>query len=257
MPAGFYVLLVLLAIGILIYRFFKKKPLSQPGEEIEKQILEKDVVFYQKLSAEEKARFVKALREFLSEVKVTGVNTEAEDVDKVYVAAAAIIPIFAFKDWKYNNIREVLVYPESFDADFSQTAEGRNTLGVVGNGPLQNVMILSRHDLRQGFTNHTDKSNTAIHEFVHLVDKDDGDVDGLPETLLSHKYTLPWLKRMREEIEAIREGDSDINPYGSKNEAEFFAVVSEYFFERPDLMQEKHPELFALLQKIFMTRQKK
>lgn len=251
MPISFYAIILLLVIIFLTYRFFRKKPLTQPEEKKEKKILEENVRFYQELSETEKERFLQSVRNFLEDTRVTGVNIQAEDLDKVLVAAAAIIPIFAFKDWKYNNIREVLIYPESFGDGFTQTGEDRHMLGVVGNGPLQNVMVLSRHDLRQGFFNETDKSNLAIHEFVHLVDKHDGEVDGLPETLLRRKYVVPWLKKIREKIQEIKEGDSDINPYGSTNDAEFFAVASEYFFERPDLMEEKHPELFALLQKIF------
>ena len=56
---------------------------------------------------------------------------------------------------------------------------------------------------------------------------------------------------MRKEIGLIMKDRSDINPYGATNEAEFFAVVSEYFFESPKLFEEKHPELYNLLTKIF------
>lgn len=256
MPASFYVILVLIVIIILVIRFFRKKPMAQSAEIAQKKILEEYVLFYQKLTAEDKQQFIISLRDFLSRVRITGVKTEVDDLDKTFVGAAAIIPVFRFKGWKYNNINEVLIYPESFDhTNFAQTGEERHTLGVVGNGPLQNVMILSRHDLRNGFMNHTDKSNTAIHEFVHLVDKDDGEVDGMPETLLPYKASMPWIKMIQKEIAKIHAGNSDINPYGSTNEAEFFAVAAEYFFERPELMEEKHPELFKMLQYIFVNKQ--
>ena len=58
---------------------------------------------------------------------------------------------------------------------------------------------------------------------------------------------------MQEEIKEIHDNNSDIDPYGTTNEAEFFAVVSEYFFERPALLKEKHPELYKQLVKIFST----
>jgi Mlc titration factor MtfA (ptsG expression regulator) len=77
---------------------------------------------------------------------------------------------------------------------------------------------------------------------------------GFPENLLAKQYTLPWINRMHQTIKEILEGNSDINPYGATNQAEFFAVVSEYFFERPDLLQTKHPELFELLEKIFSQK---
>jgi Mlc titration factor MtfA (ptsG expression regulator) len=122
---------------------------------------------------------------------------------------------------------------------------------MVGNGAFNHMMILSQHELRQAFLNKTGKSNTAIHEFVHLIDKTDGTVDGIPEFILQRQYILPWLQLMQQEIKNILADDSDINPYGATSEAEFFAVVSEYFFERPDLLEEKHPQLFKLLSRIF------
>ncbi len=105
--------------------------------------------------------------------------------------------------------------------------------------------------LRQGFINSDSKHNTGIHEFVHLVDKTDGAIDGIPEKLIGKQYVLPWLNLMQQSIQHIREERSDINPYGATNQAEFFAVVSEYFFEQPDQLLENHPELFALLTRIF------
>ena len=118
-------------------------------------------------------------------------------------------------------------------------------------------MVLSQHELRQGFLNRTGKTNTAIHEFVHLVDKTDGYTDGIPENLVLKNSIGPWLKLMHRKILEIREGKSDINPYGATNEAEFFAVAAEYFFERPDLLRERHPELFALLEQIFLKDKNK
>ena len=56
---------------------------------------------------------------------------------------------------------------------------------------------------------------------------------------------------MQRKIQEIKNNDSDINPYGASNEAEFLAVVSTYFFERPSLFQEKHPELYAMLLKMY------
>jgi Mlc titration factor MtfA (ptsG expression regulator) len=173
-------------------------------------------------------------------------------IPTIFIAAAAIIPIFGFRDWEYRNIHEILLYPGSFNEDFHFEGQDRDVMGMVGNGPMQNVMILSQQDLRNGFLNTTDKSNTAIHEFVHLIDKTDGDTDGKIQALMPYLNSLPWLKRIHQEIELIQMGRSDINPYGTKDEAEFLAVASEYFFEQPHLMQKNHPELYALLKRMFM-----
>ena len=116
---------------------------------------------------------------------------------------------------------------------------------------MNGVMILSKPALEYGFKNERDKKNTAIHEFVHLIDKEDGDVDGIPNVLLERQYAIPWLDMIRQKIDQIYEGGTGINPYGGTNRAEFFAVVSEYFFERPRLFKRNHPKLYDLLKKIF------
>lgn len=249
------VIVLILAAGVLVFGMLMRrlrKPVKVPPMPSRfREILQADVPFYQGLDETGRRRFEYRVMHFLSTVRITGIRTEVEDIDKIYVAASAIIPIFGFDDWEYINLNEVLLYPGSFNHDFDQEGADRNISGIVGTGALNNTMVLSRHELRQAFRNQTGKSNTAIHEFVHLVDKTDGSVDGIPEFLLDKQFVLPWLKLIQQGIQNIREDRSDINPYGATNQAEFFAVVSEYFFERPDLLENNHPELYALLVKIF------
>jgi Mlc titration factor MtfA (ptsG expression regulator) len=242
--------LILLIAGLMSNRKTRQVQVSQIPEEY-RSILAKDVVFYQDLDENKKTEFENRMMNFLATTRITGVKTEVETQDKVYIAASAIIPIFGFKDWEYSNLNEVLLYPDSFNHDFEQTGNNRSILGMVGDGAYNKVMILSRHELKQAFINKSSKSNTAIHEFVHLVDKTDGTVDGVPELFMDRKYILPWLQLMRQEMKKILSDRSDINIYGATNEAEFFAVVSEYFFERPELLEEKHPDLYALLSQLF------
>ena len=248
-------LILIIFILAIMYavRFLQKKKITvkDPVPVQLKKILDEQVPFYQQLNETRQTEFEERAAHFLTLVKITGVKTVVEDIDRILIAASAIIPIFNFPGWEYRNLHEVLLYPDSFDHEFEQQGEGRNILGMVGTGALNHVMILSQLELRLAFTNKTGKDNTAIHEFVHLLDKTDGEIDGLPESLLDKKYIMPWLKLMQEEIKNILDDKSSIDPYGATNEAEFFAVVSEYFFERPALLKEKHPELYALLLKIF------
>ena len=129
-------------------------------------------------------------------------------------------------------------------------------MGMVGGGYMNGQMILSRAALYHGFSKSSSKENVAIHEFVHLLDKSDGTIDGIPENLMAHEYALPWLKMMQEEMNKIEKGKSDINPYALTNEAEFFAVVSEYFFTRPEKFQDNHPKLYEQLSIIFGLQEK-
>ncbi|WP_066401190.1 zinc-dependent peptidase [Flavisolibacter tropicus] len=249
-------LVVLASFFLVMKLLFTKKHTEEVAytyslAEEERGYLIEYVPFYNELDEAGKQEFESRLQHFLNTTRISGVNVTVEPLDRVLVAASAIIPIFGFKDWEYINLNEVLLYPDAFNDTFDQQGADRSTLGVVGNGPYQNIMILSQYDLRQGFLNKSGKSNTAIHEFVHLVDKTDGAVDGVPEALLSRKYVMPWLELVHENIERIQQNNSDINPYGATNKAEFLAVVAEYFFERPDLLQERHPDLYELLAKMF------
>jgi Mlc titration factor MtfA (ptsG expression regulator) len=246
----------LLAVGFFVYlawsvRKKKKKPPEEPLPNNYKKLLQEHVLFYKALAEDEKAVFEKRVQHFLATTTITGAGTDVEDLDRVLIGASAVIPIFAFPGWEYVNLREVLLYPETFSSSFEQQGNGRNILGMVGAGAMNNTMILSKHALREGFSNKTDKSNTAIHEFVHLIDKTDGATDGIPEVLLQHQYVMPWLNLMHSNIKQILANKSDINPYATTNQQEFFAVAAEYFFERPQLMKTKHPELYQMLEKIF------
>ncbi len=255
MNIGAWIVLMVIVISALVVLFYKrprKKIVLPTGY---KNLLLGYVGFYRSLNGEEKIKFEEKLREFLGYVRINGIGTTVEDIDRLLVAASAIIPIFGFKGWKYNNLREVLLYPESFDKEkFLLHSNDRNTLGMVGSGPMQRVMILSKPALHAGFVNEMGKEHTGIHEFVHLLDKEDGDVDGLPETLLNRKYATTWLNLINENINAINEGNSDINPYGATNKAEFFAVAAEYFFKRPDLFKEKHEAVYSMMVQIFNQR---
>jgi len=247
------IILILAILALLFALLLKQKKRIITVDLIPERykiILGEQVPFYQQLNENKKREFENRVQQFLAQVRITGVKTVVEDIDRVLIAASAVIPIFNFPGWEYINLHEVLLYPGSFNHDFEQQGAGRDTLGMVGTGALNHVMILSQHELRQAF-NKTGKSNTAIHEFVHLVDKTDGSIDGVPSFILEQKYIMPWLQLMQREIQMILENHSDINLYGAINEAEFFAVVSEYFFERPDLLKQKHPELYELLVKIF------
>lgn len=251
-------ILILLAIAALIFYFFrmakKKKPLEQQpavAPETIPALLEQHVAFYTRLAAADKQLFCTRVQHFLDTTRVTPVGDfKLTDLDRLYVAASAIIPIFHFADWAYNNLDEVLVYPGTFTKEFSTEDEERNVLGMVGDGAMHRMMILSLPSLRAGFEQ-KGAGNTGIHEFVHLLDKADGATDGVPEYMIPKSLVAPWLREMHRTMQEIREGDSDINPYAGTNEAEFFAVLSEYFFQKPAFLKEHHPALYALLDKTY------
>lgn len=251
--------IVLAVILLFIIRYFIKSTTRRETkafpESWEKPLLEK-VDFYKKLNSSEKKEFQSRMMIFLSETNVEAVQFQLEDVDTILVAASAVIPVFGFEEWHYNNLTAVILYPDYFNENLSfyKNDKSRRIAGMVGTGIYENKMILSRKALHYGFANATDKKNTAVHEFVHLIDKTDGATDGIPSNLLNHEYSIPWLKLIHEKMEEINNNKSDIRGYGGTSETEFFAVAAEYFFERPKLMQRKHPELYKMLESCFIKK---
>ncbi|NOX85161.1 MAG: zinc-dependent peptidase [Chlorobi bacterium] len=246
----------------LVYRVvLRPKPvnekiLNEPFPRNWRKILQQRVLFYRNLPDERKKDFEERVKRFLAEKSVHGVDTVINDTDKLLVAASAIIPVFNFPYFRYPNVREVLIYPGSFDEKFrtDNQSEQRNILGMVGDGFMNGVVVLSKPDLEAAFDGMRHRKNVGIHEFVHLIDKADGAVDGVPEVLFNHSYTLPWLKEIRREMRKIRDGHSDINPYALTNDAEFLAVVSEYFFDNPEKLKHRHAELYRYLTEIFQQK---
>ncbi len=248
--ALFFILFIVLFF--IIFRIRKTKKINNflPTWRI---ILLEWVSFYVQLNDSERKEFEQRILKFINTTKITGINTKVEDIDRVLVASAAIIPVFSFKDWEYWNLKEVLLYPNMFSEDYSIDTKNSSVMGMVGSGVMNRKMILVKEALRQGFKNAKDKKNVAIHEFTHLIDMADGTVDGIPEVLVNKQFAIPWLELIKTEIEQIREERSDINAYGGVSETEFFPVITEYFFERPKLLKSKHPELYNLLEEIFKT----
>ncbi len=228
--------------------------INQEISEEWRSILEQKVLFYRELEEEEKRLFEKQILRFLATKKIEAVDTILTDEVKILVACSAVIPTFAFPNFNYPSVRTVLIYPGSFDEDFN-TVKHKNhqqfITGMVGNKGLKGTVILSKPDLLAGFNGSRTKHNVGIHEFVHLIDGTDGEIDGVPERLIEHSYVGSWLFEIKEEMEQIMQRKSDINPYSLTNNAEFLAVVSEYFFCSPHQFKKKHPELYKYLVDIF------
>jgi Mlc titration factor MtfA (ptsG expression regulator) len=247
-------LVLILVLAVLLSAYFgrKKQVRNYKLPSSARPLLLTHVPFYVSLGADDRRKFELRIQDFLAHVSIRGVDTEVDDLDRILVAAGAIILIFSFPDWRYNNLDEVLLYGGSFDREFNTQGPERDVAGMVGDGAMHRIMILSRPSLRSSFANPADGFNTVFHEFAHLLDKADGATDGIPEYLLSRPYLLPWITTMRNSIQAMKEQKyPDINFYGATNEAEFFAVITEYFFERPIQLKANHPELYDLLEHMF------
>ncbi len=216
------------------------------------ELLEEHVDFYRHLNPQERELFERRCLQFLNTTRIEGgVAVDVEDLDRVLIAASAVIPVWKFEGWHYFNLQAVYLLPASFNMDFECGKADSNCTGMVGTGPMSGKMALSKPALRQGFDIERDKQNVGIHEFVHLIDMADGSCDGYPERLLEYKYSIPWFSLVKEKMNQIYAKKSNIRDYGATNEAEFLAVSSEYFFERPEMLQRKHPKLYEALSEIY------
>lgn len=241
---------MIVASGVVaLYLLFNNKPVQRVAEIPPKwaPILESKVRYYRSLDAEQRELFKQEVARFFSYVKINGVHLTPTLEDRLLVAASAVIPLFGFPGWDYQHLNEVVLLPNHFDRDLNYLNPKEFITGMVGGGKLEGKMLLSREALHVGFDNCQDKSNVGIHEFIHLYDKEDGVIDGVPAAFVDRSFVLPWLKQVEGEMRAIEANDSSLQNYGSTNRPEFLAVAGEYFFERPHLLKEKHPELYEML----------
>lgn len=249
-------IVVLIAIAGVTLLYKRERPVRDPGIPFVApkkwdQVLSERVNFYKNLSDADKLRFKNDIANFLSEVRITGIKTKVSIEDRLLVASSAVIPLFGFPAWTYRHLDEVLLYPESFDRNFNIGSKNEIITGMVGNGAMEGKVILSKPSLHLGFDISNDKKNVGIHEFVHLFDKESGAIDGIPPGYEDKSFTLPWLDFINQKSAEILNRRSDINDYATTNRQEFFAVASEYFFERPHLLKKKHPKLYDQLSEIF------
>jgi MtfA peptidase len=247
----FVLLAIIIALVVYLLKRRPQKSTALVDTKSMHELLQQHVNFYQRLNSDEQLLFRNRVQHFLDTTTITAVgNFSLTELDQLFVASSAIIPIFSFPDWAYNNLNEVLLYAEMFTKDFDPKERDKNVMGMVGSGAMNRMMILSLPALRAGFEQ-DGSGNTGIHEFVHLLDKADGATDGVPEYMLPKDLIAPWIKYAHEAIHEIKTNHSEINPYAATNDAEFFAVISEYFFQKPHLLQEHHPELFNILEQVY------
>jgi len=218
-------------------------------------ILKSHVGIYHILSPEKKERFKERVHRFILTKPVVGYQTDVDDVVKILVASSAVMLTLSFERWNFNYLSGVIVTDQSINEDTEK--QGNFVLGQVETQGDNSKMVLSKSSLLQGFRNMNDRKNVGVHEFAHVLDHADGEIDGIPKAIMPPDLVDAWVKLVGENIKEIYERDSDIDTYGATSESEFFAVVTEYFFEKPDVMKAKHPELYDILSKTFQQDESK
>jgi len=244
------IVVALLAITIILLKnLFQNQNALDPG--IHKQLLHAYVPFFNQLNAKNQEQFLLRTQQFLAQTKIRAIKgTKIENIDLVLISASAIIPIFYFPKWNYHALSEILLFPSSLTFSHHPNSTPQKAKGLIKGNAQKHAMLLSQSALRKDFSEYS-CSNTALHEFIHLIDFKDGFADGIPKKLIQKSLIKPWLYQLNTTIAEIKAQKSIIRAYAATNEVELFAVVSEHFFMRPEELQKEKPELFSLLQKIY------
>jgi Mlc titration factor MtfA (ptsG expression regulator) len=211
--------------------------------------LERHVYFYQRLPAQKQARFRQQVHWFLLDQTITGVGVEATDELRALVAASAIVLSFGLPDFEWDNTRDILLYPSAFDETYRHDARATRLGQVSRQGPV----IFSAPALRAGFAQSADGHNVGFHEFAHVLDFKDGEVDGVLAHL-NWEAIRPWVDLMGEHMQRRdKQGRRTqiLRDYGYTHEAEFLACATEMFFERPALLRRRAPQLYDLLRDFY------
>jgi Mlc titration factor MtfA (ptsG expression regulator) len=153
----------------------------------------------------------------------------------------------------YPRLKTILVYPHTYKGGKKGLFGGDNgDTARLGESWTSGVVVLAWDSVKGGARNFEDGHNVTFHEFAHQLDQEDGAADGAP-ILQERSAYATWAHVFNHEYDAlvdlVRRGKKDtIDRYGATNPAEFFAVATETFFEKPRQLKEKHPELFEELQ---------
>jgi Mlc titration factor MtfA (ptsG expression regulator) len=192
-----------------------------------------------------RARFEADVRIFLAEKRISGIGLEASAELKLLVAASAVTLSLGWPDYEWEQLSEVLLYPQDFDRDY-----GFEKADLAGEAHAWGTVILSVPALEQSFADPDDGYHVGLHEFAHLLDLDQAHFGGIPVGLPAGRGP-EWTTLVEKEMERLRRGKSVLDPYGAEDPAEFLAVAVEAFFETPLALRRRHRELYTLLAEYF------
>lgn len=213
-----------------------------PAEWVE--ILRRRVPFFADLEDSRKERFFNLLKVFVwDKLWVAAGGMEIDDEVRVVVAAAAVRLVLHLDERVYDRLSEIVIYPSHYKHPDCDDI-------VFGEAHHWGTVVLSWDAVRHGLADPRDGHDTVTHEFAHVLDRASGSFDGTPPLRARADYR-PWAHVLSQHFAALREGKGPesrlLDDYAATNEAEFFAVATETFFERPREMLEETPELYGQL----------
>lgn len=253
--SALYLLLFLIIIAAIAFNYRKWRiqyVLRKPFPAHWGKVVERRLPFFHKLPAEMQGQLQDRIQLFISRMKFYGCNgQEINDEIRVTIAAEACLLLLNRKTQIYPGLRSILVYPSAFKTNHDRhNPDGtvsRVQLGMLGQSWSNGKVILSWDDVEHGIEDFQDGNNVVLHEFAHQLDSESGSTNGAPR-LIKNSYQS-WAKTLSSEYETLVQATehhlhSVMDYYGATNPAEFFAVCTETFFEKPGQLHGAHPELF-------------
>jgi Mlc titration factor MtfA (ptsG expression regulator) len=225
----------------------------------ERAVLERNIPYLSRLTAEDRRELEGWVQVFLSEKTFEGCGgLQITDEIRLTIAAQACILLLRSDRDCFPGLYSVLVYPHAYVVTDSPVPGG-----LVSDGPQARLgqswsrgsLIVSWDDTIGGAADVHDGHNVVFHEFAHQLDQVDGVSDGAP-VLDNRRRYASWARVLGEAYadlteRIVRHKPHDIDTYGATNPAEFFAVVTEYFFEKPVRLRKRHPELYDELRRFY------
>lgn len=253
--------LALLALAFFYLFFYRswrrKRHLEQPFPEHWITALEAQVAPYRRLPSDLKQRFEQHVQLFLTEKNFYGCDGfEVDDRVRLTIAGHACLLILARSYSDYDEISSILVYPDVYRVQ-EQHQDGmvvsQSDQVRAGEASSLGQVVLAWSQCEESATNPDSPHNVILHEFAHQLDYLDGTADGAPP--LSGQEAEQWQATMTQAYEHLRQslsrGESWLDPYGATEPAEFFAVLTETFFQQPKHLSQEQPAVFEALQSFY------
>ncbi|MBN2446966.1 MAG: zinc-dependent peptidase [Phycisphaerae bacterium] len=225
----------------------------QPLPDMWLKILQRNVGHYRALSEAERAELCGHIQVFMHEKCFEGCGgLTLTDEIRVTIAALGCLLLLGRESDYYRKLRSILVYPHRYLVETTQRLPGGLVVESddirLGESWQQGIVVLSWEDVQRDTANITDGRNVALHEFAHQLDSETGATEGAPLLPEGSMYA-EWGRvfqaeytRLIDDLEHRR--PTLLSPYGAKSPAEFFAVVTETFFEQPRELRDRHAHLY-------------
>jgi Mlc titration factor MtfA (ptsG expression regulator) len=219
--------------------------LDAPFPDTWRRFLAERYEHYERLPDDLRLRFERDVRVFLGEKRITGVGIDATDDLRLLVAASAVTLSLCWPEYEWDQLTEVLLYPQDFDRDYSFEQPE-----LAGQAHPWGTVILSVPALHESFADPWDGFHVGLHEFAHLLGLTRTEFGAVPVGL-SPARAPEWLALVDRERDRMRRGKTVIDTYGEESPEEFLAVAVEAFFETSLALRQRHREVYAILSEYF------